>query len=246
MTELRTRYPEDEYLGSTTNSSQSLLQQLKEALKQQDRFSSVQESAANLFYTFVKDRSLGDHAGRLAATLLGVVLDKNGVDLDHALPPTSLAALTLLVATSDPDHREPTVAFIQRALTAHPRPAKPALRPSDALRRHVTAITEYGAELGITQIRVFGSVARGDDHVQSDIDLIVTVDAGNSYFDIGALAALTEELTGFSVDIVIDGDRPGLGAIRAEAIPLDQLMTSRPDTTRAKSTQSIGARPEPA
>jgi len=46
-------------------------------------------------------------------------------------------------------------------------------RPALSLRQHAAALKKLGAELGVTNIRVFGSVARGQDHYSSDVDLLV-------------------------------------------------------------------------
>ena len=94
-------------------------------------------------------------------------------------------------------------------------------RPSLALARHADELTELGAHYGVRNLRVFGSVARGDDHHSSDVDLLVDVDADRSYLDIGAFASHAQDLLGFPVDIVIDsGNRPGMEHIRAAAVAL--------------------------
>jgi predicted nucleotidyltransferase len=93
-------------------------------------------------------------------------------------------------------------------------------RPSVALEAQARKIIRAGARRGIHNIRVFGSTARGADHFSSDIDLLADVDAGRGYFDIGAFISEVEQLTGFSVDLVVDGpDAPAfLGAERV--VPL--------------------------
>ncbi len=94
-------------------------------------------------------------------------------------------------------------------------------RPSLALARHADELIDLGMRYGVRDLRVFGSVARGDDHHSSDIDLLVDVDADRSYLDIGAFASHAQELLGFPVDVVIDsGGRPGMEHIRATAVAL--------------------------
>lgn len=51
-------------------------------------------------------------------------------------------------------------------------------------------------------MRVFGSVARGDDDEESDIDLLVEMDPGRSLFDLGGLNAELEALLERRVDLV--------------------------------------------
>ncbi|OJU40842.1 MAG: hypothetical protein BGN97_16795 [Microbacterium sp. 69-10] len=94
-------------------------------------------------------------------------------------------------------------------------------RPALSLRDHATALKKLGAELGITNIRVFGSVARGQDHHASDVDLLVDLEPSSVPFRLGAFKGESEQLLGFGVDVVVDrGDRPGLDRIRETAVPL--------------------------
>ncbi len=49
---------------------------------------------------------------------------------------------------------------------------------------------------------VFGSVARGDAQPSSDVDLLVSFEAGRSLLDLGGLIADLEGLLGCRVDVV--------------------------------------------
>ena len=71
-------------------------------------------------------------------------------------------------------------------------------------------------------MRVFGSVARGEDGPDSDIDLLVTFPSGVSLFDIGALEAGLSALLGERVDLVPDDSLlpHSRDEILAEAVPL--------------------------
>jgi predicted nucleotidyltransferase len=70
-------------------------------------------------------------------------------------------------------------------------------------------------------VALFGSVARGDDTPDSDIDFLVEFDKGSSLFDLMDLQEALENLLGVPVDVVSVG---GLKArdehIRREAIPM--------------------------
>lgn len=60
---------------------------------------------------------------------------------------------------------------------------------------------ELADRYGATNVRVFGSVARGQDTEASDIDLLVDLDGGDALL---TLAGLTEELSsllGCRVDV---------------------------------------------
>jgi predicted nucleotidyltransferase len=54
-------------------------------------------------------------------------------------------------------------------------------------------------------VRVFGSVARGDDRADSDIDLLVDVEAGRTLLDVIALERDLCELLGRIVEVLTDG-----------------------------------------
>jgi predicted nucleotidyltransferase len=71
------------------------------------------------------------------------------------------------------------------------------------------------------RVRLFGSVARGQERPGSDIDLLVDFDPDSSLFDLIRLTRELEELLGLPVDVVSTG---GLKArdtrILAEAVDL--------------------------
>lgn len=97
--------------------------------------------------------------------------------------------------------------------------AKP--RPSQILARHHDAILELARQHKAGDVRVFGSVARGQDVSGSDIDLLVRFAADADLFDLADLTVALEELTGLHVDVVSErGLRPGGSRIRDEAIVL--------------------------
>lgn len=62
---------------------------------------------------------------------------------------------------------------------------------------------------GATNIRVFGSIARGNADDESDIDFIVDLEKGRSLLDLGGLLMDLQKLLGRSVDVVTEkGLRP--------------------------------------
>jgi len=62
------------------------------------------------------------------------------------------------------------------------------------------AATKYGA----SNVRIFGSVARGEADDQSDLDLLVDMDAECSLLHLAGLLIELEELLGHRVDIVTE------------------------------------------
>lgn len=95
-------------------------------------------------------------------------------------------------------------------------------RPSIALEQQAQAIGDLAEDFGFRNVRVFGSAARGTDHFTSDIDLLADVDARRRVpFGFGGFVAAVEQLTGFRVDLVLDGgSSPYLSTIRTAAVPL--------------------------
>ncbi|RJQ76327.1 MAG: nucleotidyltransferase [Desulfobacteraceae bacterium] len=57
---------------------------------------------------------------------------------------------------------------------------------------------------GLVNVRVFGSVARGEDNPQSDIDFLVDLEKGRSLLDLGGALIKLQELLGRKVDIVTE------------------------------------------
>jgi predicted nucleotidyltransferase len=67
------------------------------------------------------------------------------------------------------------------------------------------AIVRIAAKHGATQVRLIGSVARGEARTDSGIDLLVTWSEGTSLLDMAALMLELERLLGRKVDIASDG-----------------------------------------
>ena len=83
-------------------------------------------------------------------------------------------------------------------------------------------ILRTASQHGAYNVRVFGSVARGEADEQSDLDLLVDMEPGRSLFDLGGLLTDLEELLGCSVDVVTErGLRERIRSrVLQEAIPL--------------------------
>lgn len=65
-------------------------------------------------------------------------------------------------------------------------------------------ILRVAALYGGRNIRVFGSVARGEADDQSDIDFLVDMEPGRSMLDLGGMLMDLEAILGCNVDIVTE------------------------------------------
>ena len=97
------------------------------------------------------------------------------------------------------------------------------MRPSEALARHRDEVLEIIARYPVSNPRIFGSVARGEDVEGSDVDILVEPEFGVTTFI--HLIKLEEELAavlGSHVDVVTPGGlrRPVAERIDGELMPL--------------------------
>ena len=78
--------------------------------------------------------------------------------------------------------------------------------PSQVLQKHradvLAIMTRYPM---FANLRVFGSVSRGEDAEESDLDFLVDPIPGATLFDLGGLYDDFEELLGVSVHITLTG-----------------------------------------
>ena len=70
------------------------------------------------------------------------------------------------------------------------------------VKRKREEILRVSARHGARNVRVFGSVARGEADEASDIDFLVEMEPGRSLLDLGGLQVDLESLLGRRVDVV--------------------------------------------
>jgi predicted nucleotidyltransferase len=92
----------------------------------------------------------------------------------------------------------------------------------ELIRENRAAILQLAGRYGASNVRIFGSVARGDTTTDSDLDLIVRFEPSRSLLDHGGLVMDLRELLGIRVDVI---DEDAMRSrfrehVMREAIPL--------------------------
>ena len=96
------------------------------------------------------------------------------------------------------------------------------MKPSERLNAHREAIRAIVAANRASNPRVFGSVARGEDTEDSDIDILVDPAGKMSLFDLGGIQFGLSQLLGVRVDVVTANALPDKYRRRVleEALPI--------------------------
>jgi predicted nucleotidyltransferase len=90
------------------------------------------------------------------------------------------------------------------------------------IRERRNEILQVAARHGAGNVRLFGSVARGEDTLESDVDLLVDVTGETTPWFPGSLVADLEQLLGRRVQVVIRRSLSPLirDSVLREAVPL--------------------------
>ena len=90
------------------------------------------------------------------------------------------------------------------------------------IQSHREQLLTLARRRGVTNVRVFGSMARGDERERSDVDLLVTLAPGTSALALGGLLLDAQELLGRRVDVVTEASlHPALrDRVLADAVAL--------------------------
>ncbi len=96
------------------------------------------------------------------------------------------------------------------------------MKAAELVKENRSDILRIAARHGARNLRVFGSVARGDAGPDSDLDILVNMEPGRSLFDMGELLVDLQDLLGCTVDIVSErGLRPRIRKrVLDEAVPI--------------------------
>lgn len=138
-----------------------------------------------------------------------------------------------VVSAYESGARQPSVPMLARLVAAtgfelDMRLTEPATREPTSgvlgqrVRRHLVELQAVLSRYGLANARVFGSVARGEEGSESDVDLLVDVAEGVGLVTLARCQAELEQLLGAPVDLVPAGDlKPGVAAeVLAEAVAL--------------------------
>ena len=92
----------------------------------------------------------------------------------------------------------------------------------EIISKHREQILSLAEKYGASDVRVFGSFARGTADEKSDVDFLVNLAPGRSLFDLGGLLYELQELIGRRVDVVTPaGLRPRIrDRVLREATPI--------------------------
>jgi predicted nucleotidyltransferase/DNA-binding XRE family transcriptional regulator len=138
-----------------------------------------------------------------------------------------------VVSAYESGARQPSVPMLARLVAATGLELDMRLSQSPAIdlvnghlgqrvRSHRIEVQAVLARYGLSNARVFGSVARGEEGPESDVDLLVDVPEGVGLVSLARCQAELEQLLGACVDLVPAGDlKPGVAAeVLAEAVAL--------------------------
>ncbi len=101
-----------------------------------------------------------------------------------------------------------------------PRQTAPSL---DRLRSRAPEMLEVCHRNGAFNVWVFGSIARGEQGADSDLDLVVEFEKGRSLFDLAGLVDELESLLGCPVNVVTRSslrDNTFGRTVRRDMVPL--------------------------
>ena len=82
------------------------------------------------------------------------------------------------------------------------------MKPSEALTAHRDELRQLVSRYGLSRPRVFGSVLRGADTDESDLDLLVDPGRSTSLFTIAGLKIDAEKLLGVQVSVLTPNGLP--------------------------------------
>ena len=156
-------------------------------------------------------------SGRLLAGAL-LRQARRGAGLSQAELAARAGVTQSVISAYESGHRQPSVPTLAALVEAagcelvtgvrrQPRRLSRLSGPvGQRVRRRRRDVVAAAAAHGVSGLRVFGSVARGEDRPDSDVDLLADLPPGMSLFELGRVQAELEAILGTQVDLVPAGD----------------------------------------
>jgi uncharacterized protein len=118
-----------------------------------------------------------------------------------------------VISAYENGHRDPSISTLRKLIEATGQrlvidvvQARPVGLPNTPrgllLRRRRSALHRVAERHGISNLRVFGSVARGEDGPLSDVDIAADIPESTSLIDLARAAREMSETLGVEVDLV--------------------------------------------
>jgi uncharacterized protein len=139
-----------------------------------------------------------------------------------------------VISAYESGHRQPTIPSLARLIEAAGFELTLGLRRQPGrlgrlsgpvgrrVRRYRRDLIAAAAAHGVQNLRVFGSVARGEDRPDSDVDLLADLPPGLSLFGLGRAEADLEAILDTRVDLIPAADlKPGVRErVERDLVPL--------------------------
>jgi predicted nucleotidyltransferase len=158
-----------------------------------------------------------DGARRPETVLLGAVLGFLRCEQASKPPARERGEPTKAPPAPLPISDQPTMGLVQVSDGAPEALEAPSMA---LVKRHREQILEIATALGVSNIRIFGSVARGDATADSDIDLLVDFDRGHHGLDLFRFERRVEELLRHPVEVGTEVDELIRAKVESQAVPL--------------------------
>lgn len=174
-------------------------------------------SRMTLRYAHAGDRETEAAAERVGVALASVLGAPTGQGKGPCAPSQKAESPTRVVPLKAGLGREvvaamlpPTVARPEDRASSRPTMSAEPVRPRSSrmhslIESHRAEIRALADRHGFDDVRVFGSMARGDADDGSDVDLLVTLPKGQSGLALGALLMDVQDLLGRRVEVVTEG-----------------------------------------
>lgn len=116
---MQEKFPKNTLFGQERNDGlNGIVEAIYQGFAGEPLYPTTEEKAANLLYLIIKDHPLADGNKRSGAALFVTLLSRNGLLDQSGISNSALAAITLLVAMSEPQEKELMVALVMNLLNA--------------------------------------------------------------------------------------------------------------------------------